>query len=497
MSEKLPSSFTKSLNLVDSTAIVVGSMIGSGIFIVSAEMSRTVGSPGWLLVAWLITGFMTIIGALSYGELASMMPKAGGQYVYLREAYNPLVGFLYGWTLFMVIQTGTIAAVAMAFAKFAGVLIPWVGESNILLQAGPVKISTVHIVAVSSIILLTWINTRGIKAGKRVQNAFTFTKVMILLLFLLAGFFFAGSLGYHVSSDYFWRPASLDKVTGVVTPLSGMMIVVALGMAMVGSLFTCDAWNNIAFASGEVINPRRTVPLAMFWGTVIAFTLFFLSNVVYIKVLPLRGTPFGSTVVERGIAFASRDTLGTVTISSIFGDYAAFIMAAFIVISTFGCNNGLILSGARVYYAMAKDKLFFNAAGRLNDRNVPGSGLVFQCVWASLLCLSGSYSQLLDYVVFAVLIFYVLTIVGIFILRKRRPAEEREFKAFGYPVIQVIYILLAVAIMIILLAFKPKFTWPGLVIVVIGIPVYYLWKNLVRTTGSGEGIHGLNGKGKA
>ncbi|HNX66660.1 MAG TPA: APC family permease, partial [Bacteroidales bacterium] len=238
-------------------------------------------------------------------------------------------------------------------------------------------------------------------------------------------------------------------------------------------------------------------PLAMFWGTVIAFTLFFLSNVVYIKVLPLRGTPFGSTVVERGIAFASRDTLGTVTISSIFGDYAAFIMAAFIVISTFGCNNGLILSGARVYYAMAKDKLFFNAAGRLNDRNVPGSGLVFQCVWASLLCLSGSYSQLLDYVVFAVLIFYVLTIVGIFILRKRRPAEEREFKAFGYPVIQVIYILLAVAIMIILLAFKPKFTWPGLVIVVIGIPVYYLWKNLVRTTGSGEGIHGLNGKGKA
>jgi basic amino acid/polyamine antiporter, APA family len=478
MSEKNHSSFRKSLNLVDSTAIVVGSMIGSGIFIVSAEMSRTLGSPGWLLIAWLITGFMTIIAALSYGELASMMPKAGGQYVYLREAYNPLVGFLYGWTLFMVIQTGTIAAVAMAFAKFAGVLIPWVGEGHILLKAGPVSISTVHIVAVSSIILLTWINTRGIKAGKTVQNTFTFTKVMILLLFLVAGLFFAGSLGYHVSSDYFWHAASLDKVTGDITPISGIMLVAALGMAMVGSLFTCDAWNNIAFASGEVINPRRTVPLAMFWGTVIAFTLFFLSNLVYIKVLPLRGIPMGSTVVERGIVFASRDTLGTVTISSIFGNNAAFIMAALVVISTFGCNNGLILSGARVYYAMANDNLFFKAAGKLNKSGVPGSGLVIQCVWASLLCLSGSYSQLLDYVVFAVLIFYVMTIAGIFILRKKNPGEEREFKAFGYPVIQVIYILLAVAIMIILLAFKPKFTWPGLIIVIIGIPIYYIWKKI-------------------
>jgi basic amino acid/polyamine antiporter, APA family len=478
MPEKSHSSFKKSLNLVDSTAIVVGSMIGSGIFIVSADMSRTVGSPGWLLVAWLITGFMTVIGALSYGELASMMPKAGGQYVYLREAYNPLVGFLYGWTLFMVIQTGTIAAVAMAFAKFAGVLIPWVGENHVLLKAGHVSISTVHIVAVGSIILLTWINTRGIKAGKAVQNAFTFTKVMILLLFLVAGFFFAGSLGYHVSSDYFWRPASLDKVTGEITPLSGIMVVAALGMAMVGSLFTCDAWNNIAFASGEVINPKRTVPMAMFWGTVVAFTLFFLSNIVYIKVLPLRGIPFGNTVVERGIAFASRDTLGTVTISSIFGDYAAFIMAALVVISTFGCNNGLILSGARVYYAMSKDNLFFKGVGKLNKSDVPGNGLIIQCVWASLLCLSGSYSQLLDYVVFAVLIFYVMTILGIFILRKKRPEEEREFKAFGYPVAQVIYILLALAIMIILLAFKPKFTWPGLIIVVIGIPVYYMWKKI-------------------
>ena len=476
MSEGSHLSFKESLNLVDSTAIVVGSMIGSGIFIVSADMSRTLGSPGWLLLAWLITGFMTIMSALSYGELASMMPKAGGQYVYLREAYNPLVGFLYGWTLFMVIQTGTIAAVAMAFAKFSGVLVPWIGEGHIILKAGPVSISTVHLVAVASIILLTWINTRGIRSGKNVQNAFTFTKVMILLLFLAAGFFFAGSEGFRANTAYFWQAASLDKTTGAVTPLSGLMIIAALGMAMVGSLFTCDAWNNIAFASGEVKNPGRTVPLAMFWGTVIAFILFFLSNIVYTKVLPLRGLPDAGTVAERGMAFATRDRLGTATISSIFGDSAALIMAVFIVISTFGCNNGLILSGARVYFAMAKDNLFFKATGRLNRRDVPGNGLIVQCVWASLLCLSGSYSQLLDYVVFAVLIFYVMTITGIFILRKKKPDAERDFKAFGYPYIQVIYILMALFIMVILLVFKPKFTWPGLIIVLIGIPVYYLWK---------------------
>lgn len=477
MAENTQHSFRKSLNLVDSSAIVIGSMIGSGIFIVSAEMSRTLGSPGWLLVAWLITGFMTIMAALSYGELASMMPKAGGQYVYLREAYNPLTGFLYGWTFFMVIQTGTIAAVAMAFAKFLGVIIPWVGEGHILLNAGPLSISTVHIVAVSSIVLLTWINTRGISTGKTVQNTFTFTKVFILLMLLVAGFFFAGSVGFNANSEYFWQAASLDKVTGAVTPLSGIMIITALGMAMVGSLFTCDAWNNIAFASGEVINPKRTVPLAMFWGTVIAFLLFFLSNVVYIKALPLRGIPDGSTVLERGMAFATRDRLGTATISSIFGDYAALIMAALVVISTFGCNNGLILSGARVYYAMARDNLFFKRAGKLNNHDVPGNGLIIQGIWASLLCLSGTYSQLLDYVVFAVLIFYVLTIGGIFVLRRKKPDEERSYRAFGYPVIQIIYMVLAITIMIILLVCKPKFTWPGLLIVILGIPVYYFWKN--------------------
>jgi len=475
MSQTTRPAFKKSLNLIDSSAIVIGSMIGSGIFIVSADMSRTLGSPGWLLVAWLITGFMTIIAALSYGELATMMPKAGGPYVYLREAYNPLVGFLYGWTLFLVIQTGTIAAVAMAFGKFMGVIIPWISETNILMRLGSVRISSVHVIAIGSLGLLTWINSRGIKTGKHVQNTFTFTKVIILILLLLAGFFFAGSEGFKANSEYFWQAASLDKATGIITPLSGGMLVAALGMAMVGSLFTCDAWSDITFASGEVVNPKRTLPASLFWGTLIAFLLFFLSNIVYIKVLPLRGMPDGAGVIERGMAFATNDRLGTAAISSIFGDYAALIMAVLIVISTFGCNNGLILSGARVYYAMATDRLFFKNVGELNRRAVPGNGLWVQFIWSSVLCLSGSYSQLLDYVVFAVLLFYALTILAIFILRFKRPEAERPYKAFGYPVMPAVYIFLATAIMIILLIYKPAFTLRGLVIVLIGIPVYYIW----------------------
>ncbi len=481
MSQNVQPSFRKSLNLVDSSALIIGSMIGSGIFIVSADMSRTLGSPGWLLVAWLITGFMTIMGALNFGELAAMMPRAGGTYVYLREAYNPLTGFLYGWTLFMVIQTGTIAAVAMAFGKFFGVIVPWINEGNILLRLGPVKLSSVHVVAIGSLALLTWINSRGIKTGKRVQNAFTFTKVLILILLLLAGFIFAGSEGMRANSAYFWEAATLDRATGIVTPITGGMIVVAIAMAMVGSLFTCDAWTNVTFASAEVVDPRRTLPRSLFLGTIIAFTLFFLTNIVYLKVLPLRGMPDGAGVLERGMAFATNDRLGTATISSIFGDYAAVIMAVLIVISTFGCNNGLILSGARVYYAMAADKLFFRQAGSLNDRAVPGSGLWIQFIWASMLCLSGSYSQLLDYVVFAVLLFYVLTILAIFVLRYRKPDAERPYRAFGYPVIPALYILMAATIMIILLIYKPAFTWPGLIIVIIGIPVYYIWKRFNKT----------------
>ncbi len=478
MSETSQPAFRKSLNLVDSSAIVIGSMIGSGIFIVSADMSRTLGSPGWLLVAWLITGFMTVMGALSFGELACMMPKAGGTYVYLREAYSPLLGFLYGWTFFLVIQTGTIAAVAMAFGKFFGVIFPWISESNILFRAGPVKFSSVHLIALASIALITWINSRGIRIGKLVQNTFTFTKVIILILLLLVGFLIAGSDGFKTSSEYFWQAATLDKTTGAVIPIKGMMIVVAIGMAMVGSLFTCDSWTTITFASAEVVNPKRTLPLALFWGALIAFLLFFLSNIVYIKVMPLRGIPGGADVLERGMAFAANDRLGTAAISSIFGDYAAIIMAVLIIISTFGCNNGLILSGARVYYAMAADKLFFRGVGKLNRNDVPGNGLWVQFIWASGLCLSGSYSQLLDYVIFAVLIFYALTIMSIFVLRIRRPDAERPYRAFGYPVIPALYIVLALTIMIILLIYKPQFTWPGLAIVLLGIPVYYIWSRI-------------------
>ncbi|MDD4644885.1 MAG: amino acid permease [Bacteroidales bacterium] len=468
--------FKRSLNLVDSTAIVVGSMIGSGIFIVSADMSRTLGSPGWMLLVWLITGLMTMFAAMAYGELASMMPKAGGQYIYLREAYSPLTGFLYGWTLFTVIQTGSVAAIAMAFSKFSGVIIPWISEENILLQLGPLKISTVHLVAVLSLIFLTWINTRGIKAGKIVQNTFTATKVLVLIVFLLIGFFIAKSSGWVANSSYFWEAASLNPETGAATPLSGMAFIAAIGSAMVGALFTYDAWYNITYNSAEVINPKRTIPLSLIYGTLLAAVIFFLCNLVYVKVLPLRGIPGAASVLDQGIAFATDDRIGTAAISGIFGEYAAIIMAVFIIISTFGCNNGLILSGARVYYAMAENQLFFKKIGNLNKKGVPANGLIIQCVWACLLCLSGSFSQLLDYVVFAVLIFYALTVAGVFRLRRKWPDEERAYKATGYPVIPAICVILSVLIMVILLIYKPEFTWPGLIIVILGIPVYYIWK---------------------
>jgi len=470
--------FKRSLNLIDSSAIVVGSMIGSGIFIVTADMSRTLGSPGWMLMAWVITGLMTIFAAMTYGELASMMPKAGGQYIYLREAYNPLTGFLYGWTLFTVIQAGSIAAIAMAFSKFSGVLIPWISEENILFHLGPVKVTTVHLVAVLSIVLLTWINTRGIRAGKIVQNTFTFTKVIVLILFLVVGLFIAKSVGWTANAAYFWQAAKLDPVTGAATPLVGMAFVAAMGSAMVGSLFTYDAWYNVTYNSAEVINPRRTIPLSLIWGTLAAAVLFVLCNFIYVKVLPLRGIPGADTVIGQGMAFATDDRVGTAAIYGIFGSYAAIIMAVLIMISTFGCNNGLILSGARVYWAMAENKLFFKKIGNLNNKGVPANGLIIQCIWACLLCLSGSYSQLLDYVIFAVLIFYALTTAGVFVLRKKWPDEERTYKAFGYPVIPAICVILSVLIMIILLIYKPEFTWPGLIIVVLGIPVYYIWKRI-------------------
>ena len=474
-------SFKRSLNLLDSTAIVAGSMIGSGIFIVSADVSRLLGAPGWLMIAWLLAGFLTICAALSYGELAGMFPKAGGQYVYLKEAFNPLTGFLYGWTMFLVIQTGTIAAVGMAFAKFFGVLVPWVAEDVVWIHAGFFKFGPVQIVAILSIVVLTWINTRGIQEGKHVQNTFTGGKVLLVVLFIIIGLGFASNSQVITNNmKIFWNPVHV--INGQIVPLTGIALIAALGMAMVGTLFSSDAWNNITFTAGEVINPRKNIPLSLFLGTLLVTLLYILANFVYLSVLPLRGDPAGQTIAERGIAFAVHDRLGTATLAGIFGNYAAVIMAAFIVISTFGCNNGLILAGARVYYAMAKDNLFFTRVGNLNSKGVPSTALIFQAIWASLLCLSGTYGQLLDYVVFAVLIFYVLTISGIFRLRIRKPELERPYKAFGYPVIPAVYIVLASLIMIILLIYKQDYTWPGLIIVILGIPVYFLWRKRETVT---------------
>ena len=474
--------FKRGLKLLDSTMIVIGSMIGSGIFIVSADIARTVGSPGYLLLVWLITGVITVIAALSYGELAGMMPHVGGQYAYLREAYNPLIGFLYGWTLFLVIQTGTIAAVAVAFAKFTAVLIPWFGETNILAIILGLKISAAQILAITSVAFLTYVNMRGLREGKIVQNIFTITKTLALIGLILLGIII-GRNAVAISANFseLWR-ASWTHIEGgkvvMIESLSGMMLAAAIGVAMVGSLFSSDAWNNITFTAGEVENPKRNIPLSLALGTLTVTILYLLANVSYILILPLLGNPAGTDVVSRGIQFAADDRVATAGAAIIFGSPAAIIMAILIMISTFGCNNGLILAGARVYYAMAKDKVFFEGAGKLNDRSVPGAALVVQGVWASLLCLSGTYGDLLDYVIFAVLLFYIMTIAGIFILRKKRPDAERPYKAIGYPIIPAFYILAAAAISIDLLILKPRYTWPGLVIVLLGIPVFLIWKKV-------------------
>lgn len=474
--------FKRELGLLDSTMIVVGSMIGSGIFIVSADIARTVGSPGMLLLVWLITGAVTMAAALSYGELAGMMPNAGGQYVYLREAYNPLVGFLYGWTLFMVIQTGTIAAVAVAFAKFTAVLIPSLSENATLLTVAGLRISPAQVVAIVSIVILTAVNIRGIHEAKIVQNSFTIAKTSALLGLLVLGIA-VGQNAFAIDANWsaFWDSAWTRAVgdgTFTVEPLAGGMLLAAIGVAMVGSLFSSDAWNNITFTAGEVINPRRNIPLSLALGTAIVTAIYLLANLSYILVLPVAGSPDGADAASRGIQFATSDRVGTAVMSVIFGDTAAVIMAVLIMVSTFGCNNGLILAGARVYYAMAKDGLFFRRAGDLNPRGVPASALVLQGIWASALCLSGTYGDLLDYVIFAVLIFYILTVAGIFILRRKRPDVERPYKAFGYPIIPGLYVLIAAAICIDLLIFKPQYTWPGLIIVLIGIPVFLVWRRI-------------------
>ncbi|MFZ2338697.1 MAG: amino acid permease [Bacteroidales bacterium] len=466
----------KRVNLFDGISIVAGAMIGSGIFITSADIARSVGSPGWLMVVWLITGIITVIGAISYGELASMMPDVGGQYVYLREAYNPLIGFLFGWTTFLVIQCGSIAAVAVAFAKFSGVLFPWISDRNILLEAGFLKISTTMVVAISMIAFLTWLNTRGIVTGKIVVNIFTSTKVLALFGFIVVGFFaIRGHESWEINKEVFWEAGKIGADNQAI-PLSGFVLVTAVATALVGSLFSSDAWYNVTYISGEVINPKRTVPLSLIFGTLIVSVIYLFINWVYIRILPLSGSPDGTDVLSRGIQFATDDRVATSAMSVVFGDYAAIIMAIFVMISTFGCNHGLILAGPRVYYAMAMDGLFFKRIARINSKGVPGFAIAIQGIWAILLCLSGTYSDLLDYVIFAVLLFFALTIFALYILRVKKPEVPRPYKAWGYPVIPAVYILTTTFIMVILLIYKPNYTFPGLVIVLLGIPVYYLWR---------------------
>jgi basic amino acid/polyamine antiporter, APA family len=472
--------FRRELGVLSSTMIVIGSMVGSGIFIVSADIARTVGSPSMLLAVWLATGFLTLIAALSYGELAGMMPEAGGQYVYLREAFGPLTGFCYGWTFFLVIQTGTIAAVAVAFAKFTAVLLPSVGTNNIIFSLGTFRVSAAQMLAIASVLFLTALNSRGVRGGQILQNVFTTAKVLGLSGLIIAGLTLGKNDVAVVSNlEHLWAHSWTHVQNGIITsiePLAGWSLLAAMGVAMVGSVFSSDAWNNITFAAAEVVNPKRTIPLSLFLGTLVVTAIYCIANVSYLVTLPLAGDPTAQSVMQRGIQFAAEDRVGTAAASVIFGPGAASIMAVLIMISTFGCNNGLILAGARVYYAMSCDALFFKRAGTLNAAGTPAYALWIQAAWASLLCLSGTYSDLLDYVVFAISIFYALTIAGIFVLRRTRPNAERPYKAFGYPVLPALYIVLILAMCVNLLVFKPNFTLPGLAIVLSGIPVYFIWK---------------------
>jgi APA family basic amino acid/polyamine antiporter len=455
--KEVTTGLVKGLGLVDSTMLVVGSMIGSGIFIVSADIARQVQSPGLLVTVWAATAVLTLIAALSYGELAAAMPQAGGQYVYLRESFGPLSGFLFGWTMFLVIQTGTIAAVAVAFAKFAGVFVPWISAQNHLIGSGRLGLTTQQLVGIAVVLLLSAVNMRGIRTGAVVQNVFTFAKTAALLGLVAIGFL----LGRN--------PAALERNFGgnFWSGASGTLHIVRLvGVAMVGALFSADAWNNVTFTAGEVRNARRNLPISLALGVAIVMTLYLSANFVYLNVLPLEA-----------IQHAPEDRVATAAVEHILGPAGRQVMAAAIMISAFGCVNGLILAGARVYYAMALDGLFFRKAGTLEPRHhAPVFALALQGVWAMLLTLSGSYSDLLDYVIFAVLLFYILTIAGIFVLRRTRPEMERPYKAFGYPLLAAVYIAAAGLIEVLLLAYKPSYTWPGLIIVLLGVPVYYIWK---------------------
>ncbi|MGH9741170.1 MAG: APC family permease [Candidatus Acidiferrum sp.] len=494
--------FVRAISLFDGTMIVVGSMIGSGIFLVSADISRQTGSAGGLLLTWVLTGLLTISAALSYGELAALFPHAGGQYVYLREAYSPLWGFLYGWTLFLVIQTGTIAAVAVGFARFLGVLFPsissttWIVSPLALGSKFAISLSIQQFVGILMIVLLTFLNTLGVRLGKLIQNIFTSAKTLSLVGLIILGIFVGRNAGAIAANfSHLWaihgaqpiEPGAnfLKGIVPTVTAASGVFgLIVAYGVAQVGSLFSADAWNNIGFTAAEVKNPKRDVALSMAFGTSIVIALYCLANLAYLLVLPLSQ-----------IQNAPDDRVATAALNGIFGAPGAAIMAVAIIISTFGCNNGLILAGARVSYAMARDGLFFRSTGKLSKRGVPQSALMYQGIWIVVLILlrtrhldeSGAvsygnlYSDLLNYVVFAVLLFYVLTIIGIFVLRRKRPDAERPYRAFGYPFVPLLYIVAAIIIMTVLLLYQTQTAGGGLIIVLLGLPVYWLWSRRSRT----------------
>ncbi len=490
----------QTLGLFSSTALVIGSMIGSGIFLVDSDIARVTNSPALYLGAWVLTGVLTIIAALSYGELAAMMPQAGGQYVYLRESLGPVWGFLYGWTLFLVIQTGTIAAVCVAFGKFLGVFFPTISTTHWLwhiahvpaIPVGPmvlgnmdIGVNTANLVAIVIVFLLAFVNVFGVKLGSMIQNVFTSAKALslaglVLLVFTVGRNATAWQANFGDDWSKFWENAGWHTLhpvqEGVGGPIVLVNLLVVLAVVQVGSLFSSDAWNNITFTAGEVKNPRRNIPLSLVLGTGFVLTVYFLASLAYILVLPMHGDPNGATALARGVQNATEDRIGTAALEEIFRTSGADLMAAAILISTFGCANGLTLAGARVYYAMSKDGLFFKAVGKLHPKyHTPVAGLIVQALWTAVLCVSGSYGQLLDYIIFAVLVFYILTIVGLFVLRVKWPAAPRPYRALGYPVLPALYIVLAGWICIVLLRYKPQYTWPGLVLVLLGIPVYFLW----------------------
>jgi APA family basic amino acid/polyamine antiporter len=468
----------RTLNLFDTVMIVSGSMIGSGIFIVSADMCRILGSPLWMLCCWILSGIITLFAALSYGELAGMMPEAGGQFVYLKRAFGRLTAFVYGWTVFLVIQTGVIAAVAVAFAKFTGVFFVFFDENNTLFQLGNFKLSSAQLLAIFSILLLTWINSKGIQNGKKIQRIFTSAKLIALFGLIVLGIIYGlqtDTLAQNFSNPFHAFSSTTGENGLTISPLYGIGIVTAMGVAIIGSLFSSDAWNNVTFIAGEVKEPQRNIPLGLFIGTSLVTIIYILANIAYLMLLPVKGNPEAADVIGKGIMFAQNDRVGTAALFTVFGNTAQYIMAALIMVSTFGCNNGLILAGSRLFQSMAVNGLFFNQAKKLNSNGVPGKALTYQAIWASILCLSGSYGDLLDYCTFASLIFYIITIAGLFVLRKREPDTVRPYKAVGYPLVPLIYILFAGFICVDLLFYKTFNAGMGVLIILLGIPVFYIF----------------------